>query len=275
MTSDPRDFPFDFASYCRRVGLQQTPAVSEEGLHRLHAAQFYSIPFENFDIQLGRGIGLEPWVVFEKLVNRPRGGYCFELNSLMLMALGEIGFAARALLARVHLEPGISGRTHQISLVELDGRDWIMDVGFGAGGPRMPMLLSPGWQGESNLGAFRLEQREPYGWLLQSRIDDHWIDSYSFDLGYAGPMDIDLGNHYTSTSPRSRFTAKRVASIPTGTGLVSLNNFKLTEIHIGNRTTREISAGPAYLKVLADKFAIELDAVYTDLIHHGEDLTPG
>ena len=48
----------------------------------MHRAQLATIPFENFDILLGRSILLSPESLVDKLIARPRGGYCFELNGL-------------------------------------------------------------------------------------------------------------------------------------------------------------------------------------------------
>jgi N-hydroxyarylamine O-acetyltransferase len=256
---------FDTAAYLSRIGLSSAPAADEEGLRRLHECQFFSIPFENFDIQLGRGIDLEPDKLFQKLVGQRRGGYCFELNGLMLMALSALGFEARPLLARVHLETAPSGRTHQVNLVEIDGRAWIIDVGFGAGGLRCPMPLEvsrveegPGW-------AFRFERREPWGFMMQTRMVDAWKDSYSFDLSHVTDADIAVGNHYTSTSSNSHFTRNRVASLPRVRGRVSILDFLLTETDEVAKSTRAIDSGPAYLEALAEYFGIELDAEYEDL----------
>jgi N-hydroxyarylamine O-acetyltransferase len=134
----------DLDAYLARVGLSAAPGVDENGLRELHDAQFHSIPFENLDIHLGREILLDPESLSKKLVGKLRGGYCFELNGLLLLAMNALGFTARPLLARVHLGDSPTSLTHQISLVSLEGRDWIVDAGFGAGGPRRPYLLKSG-----------------------------------------------------------------------------------------------------------------------------------
>lgn len=258
-------FQLDIDAYLARVGLRHVPAPDEAGLRALQEAQFFSIPFENFDIQLGRGIRLDPAHLVRKLVQQRRGGYCFELNGLMLLVLRRIGFSARPLLARVHLDASPSARTHQANLVEIDGRSWIIDVGFGAGGLRSPMPLEmgriengPGW-------AFRFEAREPWGIFMQTREGEAWKDSYSFDLSHVTDADLELGNHYTSTSPKSHFVTQRVASAPREHGRVSIRDFTLTRLDGDTKTTQEIPSGPAYLEALSMHFGIELDATYEDL----------
>ena len=259
------DFDFATEKYLTRIGLSEVPATDETGLQALHTAQFFSIPFENFDIQLGRGVNLAPDHLCAKLVGSRRGGYCFELNGLMLMALRSLGFQVRPLLARVHLGPSPSSRTHQLNLVVLDGRPWIIDVGFGAGGLRCPMPLETGRNEEGPGWAFRLVKQEPWGYMMQSRVEGVWKDSYSFDLSHVIAADIAMGNHYTSTSPDCHFVTSRVASAPRSHGRVSLSDFTLTEIRADEKTTRQVPVGAAYLAELSTTFGIELGAEYEDL----------
>lgn len=258
-------FSGEIEAYLARVGLSARPQPDEVGLHALHRAQFYTIPFENFDIQLGRGINLDPQHVFTKLVQHRRGGYCFELNGLMLRVLRQLGFAARPLLARVHLEAKPSGRTHQLNLVELAGRPWVVDVGFGAGGLRCPLPLELGRIEEGSDGAFRFVAREPWGFMMQTREQGQWRDSYSFDLSDVTDADIAVGNHYTSTSPATHFVRNRIAGLPQVGGRVTLRDFTVTESDGDEKTTREVPAGPQYLAELAATFGIALDAEYADL----------
>ena len=87
---------FDASAYLQRIGLTACPTVDLAGLKQLHQAHYYSIPFENFDIPLDRGIDVAPSAIFNKLVTQQRGGYCFETNGLLLLALQHFGFQCRA-----------------------------------------------------------------------------------------------------------------------------------------------------------------------------------
>jgi N-hydroxyarylamine O-acetyltransferase len=223
------------------------------------------MPFENFDILLGRGIALEPAALCNKLVYRARGGYCFELNGLFLMALHAIGFEARPLLARVHLVDPPSGREHQLSLVTLQGRRWIADVGFGSFGFRAPIPLEFNRPTTHDGLTFRLVEAEPFGVMLQLLKKGRWLDLYSFDLGRVFPADIAVGNHFTSTHPSSLFTFARVAALLTPTGRVSLLNRTLRIVTTGAEHVQELAEGQAYLDALKTHFGIELDASYEAL----------
>jgi arylamine N-acetyltransferase len=50
-----------------------------------------TVPFENLDIHLGQPISLEPSDLFQKVVSGERGGYCFELNGLLVLVLEDVG----------------------------------------------------------------------------------------------------------------------------------------------------------------------------------------
>jgi N-hydroxyarylamine O-acetyltransferase len=243
-------------AYLHRVGLACAPAIDAAGLAALHRAQFFTIPFENFDVLSGRGVDLDPDVVFDKLITRRRGGYCFELNGLMLRILRSLGFDARPLLARVHLTDPPSGRTHQLNLVQFEDEAWVMDVGFGAGGPRAPLLFREGVT-DCGIASFELSRRNPWGWMLLTLASGGWNPSYSFDMGHVTAEDIEVGNHYTSTSPKTHFTQIATVSLPTPEGRISLRDLDLTEVDASGERTRRIDP-KCYLEFIQSTFGIEL-----------------
>jgi N-hydroxyarylamine O-acetyltransferase len=258
-------FRFDSRHYLQKLCLSGEIRPNLQGLKTLQRAQLFNIPFENFDIQLGRGIDLDPAPLYEKLVRRPRGGYCFELNGLLLMALRDFGFEVRPLLARVHLTGVPSGRGHQVSLVELDGRKWIADAGFGKDTPPGPLALQIGEVQELGGQSFRLADGGRFGTMLQKLEENQWRNLYSFDMEYVFEADIAYGNHYTSTSPNSFFTTSRLAAKPFEDGWAVLFNYRLTLIRNGREQVIDLPDGPGYLDALKTHFGIELDAPYEAL----------
>ncbi len=249
---------FDLDAYLGRIGLAAPPPVSEDGLRALHQAQVFTIPFENLDIHLGRGIDVAPGAIFDKLVRHPRGGYCFELNGLLFQALRVLGFEARRVLARVFIEPGQpSGRTHLAILVRLGGRDWLCDAGFGGGTPRHPLPF------ETDRVAAQFDDRyrltgHPLGIMLQNDAGQGFRDYYCFTDEPVIAADIALGNHYTSTAPASRFVLHRTAVLPSAAGRQSLIDYQLLLTGAGEKQRREIAGGQAYLNCLRDIFGIDL-----------------
>ncbi|WP_294392339.1 arylamine N-acetyltransferase [uncultured Sphingomonas sp.] len=227
---------FDLDLYLARIGLSARPDPDAVGLVALQRAHRLSIPFENLDVLLGRGIAIDSGAVFAKLVTARRGGYCFEHNRLFLDALNALGFVARPLLARVWLgQPGpIPPRTHTLALVTIDGQDWIADAGFG-GSYAPPMPLAEGETASAPDGAtFHLAHDPLHGWMLEREGDHRFTDGrttsagrhpqFSFTLDPVFPADLALSNHWTSTAPESRFRQTSIVSLVLPQGFASLTD---------------------------------------------------
>ena len=256
---------FDRDAYLRRVGLDGTVGNTEEGLAALHRAQTFAIPFENLDIHLGRGVSLAPETLFDKMVNHRRGGYCFELNSLFGMALDAFGFERRLLLARSQRRGAPTSRTHMLNLVHLDGRDWIADPGFGPIQIREPMPFEHGRIDTQDGQKFRMIDGGRFGTMMQYHEHDVWKDWYSFDMEHVWPVDIEMGNYFTSTHPDVYFTQARIAVRTIPFGKITLTDFILREYAGEKVTETTLEPGPAYLDSLEAKFDIVLDAPYEAL----------
>ena len=226
---------FDLDSYLARVNLPARVTTDAEGLGRLQREHRLAIPFENLDVRLGRGIGIDSATVFDKLVTARRGGYCFEHNRLFMDALTALGFGVRPLLARVWLGADVAPPlTHTLSLVTIGERDWIADAGFGASYAPV-MALTDGWQADAPDGAvFRLERHDEHGWMLSRKGDPGstdgrgvgtgWQPQYSFHETAVFDADLALSNHWTATAPESRFTRMTIASIVLPHGLAGLTD---------------------------------------------------
>ncbi|MGR5378905.1 arylamine N-acetyltransferase family protein [Vibrio harveyi] len=258
----------DLQAYLKKVGISQSLNINTDTLLLLHNAQHRRLPFENFDIALGRGISVAEQDIINKLIYRERGGYCYELNALLFNVLKTIGFDARPLLGRVHLSGTPSGRTHQFTLVTMGEDKWIVDVGFGSNTPRAPLPFVLNQDIHTDLQTFRFIEHELVGYMLQVQSYDdpeQWIDLYSLDFEHVFDGDIVCGNHYTSTSPNSHFTSSRVAALATDSGIITLFNHSLKYRANVEVVEIELEAGETYLSALKTHFGIALDADYSSL----------
>ncbi len=254
-------FPLD--AYLERIGAGGPFDTGAESLHRLHTAQVFAIPFENLDIHLGRDISLAPAALAEKLIGRRRGGYCFELNGLLSLALGALGHAPRPCLARVlYGRPGPGPRTHQVLLLELGGRTWLADVGFGGPGLRAPIPLEPGRVDAQYGERYRLRRDPSLGLVLQQESGEGWQDLYAFSAELTLPADIDMANFFTSRWPGSPFRQRRICALAMPSGRVTLSDFELAIRQGGTLRRETLEPGPAYLEALVTHFGLELDVAY-------------
>ncbi|HEV3004877.1 MAG TPA: arylamine N-acetyltransferase, partial [Pirellulales bacterium] len=162
------DAALDLEAYLDRIGFQGAVAPTLDALDALHYAHATSIPFENLDIQLGRPIKIDLESIQAKLVLRGRGGYCFEQNTLFAAVLELFGFRVTSLAARVRKgATRVLPRTHMLLEVHVEGSSWLADVGFGTGGPLLPIAMSPGRVSRQFAWSFRVVE-EPGFLVLQS-----------------------------------------------------------------------------------------------------------
>jgi N-hydroxyarylamine O-acetyltransferase len=253
----------DLDAYLERVGHDGPVGVTEECLQSLHQGHVRRIPFENLEIHLGRGMPLEVDAVEEILVRRRRGGYCFQMNTLFHSVLEAIGFRADRLRARVWTgRAELPPASHQLLRVELDGRPFLADVGFGGGGLSRAIPLSPGTAFEQPAFTFRVVKspRCP-GLMFQKREGEDWLDVFSFELAPAPAVDFLHANYFLSHSPDSFFVQNRVVSLATVHGWTSLFNRTLKVRERGREEERTVADGEELGEVLRDHFGIELREV--------------
>jgi N-hydroxyarylamine O-acetyltransferase len=134
----------DLDAYFDRIRWGGAPLPSHATLAGILAAHMSAIPFENIDVLLGRGIRLDLEGLQAKLVSARRGGYCFEHASLLAAVLAQLGFKPVPHLARVVLMAPrtVASRGHMFLTVPLPEGRFLVDPGFGALAPRIPVPVA-------------------------------------------------------------------------------------------------------------------------------------
>ena len=124
----------DVEKYLARIGFSGAAEVSLKCLAQLQACHQLAVPFENHDVFRERKKVLETEVLFERIVNEKRGGWCHELNGLFSWLLGELGFSVKIVSAS-NFNPEkkeFNGMfDHMALLVSLGEQQYLTDVGFG------------------------------------------------------------------------------------------------------------------------------------------------
>ena len=200
---------FDTAAYLRRIAYDGSLAPAEETLRALQIAHLSTVPFENLDIHRGQLIILDEDALFTKIVQRQRGGFCYELNGLFARLLRSLGFHVALLAAQFPREPGVFAPEcdHLALRVAVPGDDtrWLVDVGAGRGSFLTPLRAEMDTeQTETATGvSFRLVQ-EGARWRLQRREAGlAWAPLYAVSPRPRRLADFRGGCHYHQTSPDS------------------------------------------------------------------------
>ncbi|KAL6410745.1 arylamine N-acetyltransferase [Ilyonectria robusta] len=202
------------------------------------------IPFESVSVHLGKNvhyqdsdpipyqegkgnIDVSPNALFNKIVTRGMGGYCFELNGLFAIVLRSLGYTITNHSARVYAYQGKtpedagwswSALSHQTTHVhfaedEMSGENIIpegwkapsggtgvtfhCDVGFGVGQPREPILINTETASNHHiherLPPFREADGVPAGYTLYHKL----YDNESSKLAGSSAFKLAPMYHYT------------------------------------------------------------------------------
>jgi N-hydroxyarylamine O-acetyltransferase len=244
------------AEYLARVGYDGPLAPDAATLRALHRAHLLAIPYENLDIHLGRPLALDEERIFEKIVRRRRGGWCFEMNGLFAWALREAGFSVRLLSGAVNRERAgdAAEGNHLVLLVELD-RPYLADVGFGNGFLE-PLPLEAG-EHERGGWVYGL-RREGARWFFRN----HQRGGPGFDFTLAPRELADFGGQCQAlqTSPESGFVRVAVCHRFTEESILSLRGALLTTATPADATTRVIASADEYRRVLEGRFGLAVNA---------------
>ena len=262
------------AAWLQRIGIDQAPeAPTLPLLDALIAGQLAHIPFENLDALLGRSVSIDLPAVFDKLVRQGRGGYCFELNTLLCAGLKALGYTVTPLAARVRWnvpEATPTGLSHMLLRVEVAHESYIADVGFGGPTPDRALSLSlPPDEGTpyrllptpvaaaSGTGFHCLDLA-----VRDASADDAgWRVIYRFDLTPQPGIDFVARNWYVSTHSDSHFTHTLMVARTDGDTRLALGNGNLSERAADGSVRKTVlTSADAVIDTLAERFHIQLDA---------------
>lgn len=230
--------------YLERIGMEKSPFLTYDYLRRLQLNHQLSVPYETLDIMYqAPNFTLKLEDVYDKVVNRGRGGYCFELNLLFGWLLRSLGFTVVDHFARfLRNSESIPMRRHRVLRVTCEGRDYIADVGVGSKCPKYPMLLSEGLEQIFDDEVYCYERDRLLGWVCMEKKGDSWRPMYSFTDEANFDIDFEAIHFYCRFNPEIEFRTKAVASIRTEEGRCTLagnefKNFTTNGVEIYTATT--------------------------------------
>lgn len=204
-----------------RIGMEaETPATPDlELLMKVQPACVTSIAYENLDILEGKAIDLSPEALFDKIVARGRGGYCFELNGLLTHMLREMGYSVTERFARyLRGEKDIPMRRHRVTVVSLPEGDYMCDVGVGEVAPRLPLKIEPGLVQHQNGETYKFERDDRHGWVLWDLYRGQWREYICFTDDEALNVDFVQPSFYCEKHPDSIFNKEPMLAIKTPDG---------------------------------------------------------
>ena len=194
-----------------RIGLDRAPAAADaDGLRVVHRAYLEHVPYEDLAVQLGETGPLDEAALTARLLSDGRGGYCFELNTVLAALLRACGFVVTHHLAVVGGEGPVN---HMALLVHLQDERWLADAGLGEGF----LEPLPFRAGRYVVGpfAYTLEREGAGTWWMGQH---EWGSVNGFRMQEdASPVSAFEAHHRRlATDPESNFVKTLVVQKPAG-----------------------------------------------------------
>jgi N-hydroxyarylamine O-acetyltransferase len=253
-------------AYLRRLGLAPETIASPglSTLARLQRAHVTTVPFETLAVtgdlrgdRAGNGVVLSVPHLYEKIVERERGGYCFELNGLFHALLAALGYDVHRAAARLVSAIRVPAN-HHVNIVELDRR-YVVDVGIGPPMLRTPLPLDGTprtdtagieWRvapSERPDAAYRVESRPP--------ADADWTARYVVGDTPRPLHYFKATNDYLQSAPESPFTGDPTVARSTAEGYRKRSGTTLIGVTQSGRREQAISPD-RWHDILEQKFGL-------------------
>ena len=244
-------------AYLERINYHDSRAATAETLRKLQLAHLRTVPFENLSIHAQQPIVLDDDALFIKIVERRRGGFCYEANGLFAALLRALHFDVFMLSAEVANTAGVFSPPfdHMALMVSLEQR-WLVDVGFGESF-REPLLLDEAREQVQGNRVYRVFSEGDYFILMQRDNGSEWRAQYRFTLQPHEYADYAERCRYHQTSPESHFTRSRICSRATEEGRLTLSETHLiTTSETGGRQERPLTSQEEYASLLREQFGV-------------------
>jgi N-hydroxyarylamine O-acetyltransferase len=152
-----------------------------ETLQLLTKHYLLAVPYENLDFALNIPFSANILKIYDKIVNRNRGGICYESNTLFAYFLKSLGFDVKMILAKVEDLTYIGYDYPHLALwVQLNDTDYLVDVANGQN-VREPMpLYDEEYMSIAENNEYKITQNKGMFTLLVNHKHKGWSPRYHF-----------------------------------------------------------------------------------------------
>lgn len=218
--------------FFERIGLDKDTKIEHtyEFLKKVQYNAVISIAYENLDILDKKPLLLDYDSLFEKIVERKRGGYCFEVNGLLSWFLTEAGFEVKNHFSRfLRDENEIPMRRHRVLSVKCDDGVYFCDIGIGQVAPRYPVKIEEGVVCEQFGEKYKFEKSDVHGWLLTDFRKGQWNEFLGFTEEPQYDVDFIQPSFYCECHPDSVFNKQPMLAIKTADGRKTIDGMVYKE----------------------------------------------
>lgn len=249
-------------AYLDRIGYTGSTEPTAQTLSALQYAHLQTVPYENLDILRSVPLSLRVDALYDKIVTRHRGGYCFELNELFGWLLRALGFEVVDYFARFLAdEPAIPKRRHHVLGVTIPatGERYMADVGVGVGSPNWPLRMEYGVEQPQGDVIYRFDLDAFLGWVVKKNVRGTWSSLFSFTEEPQLPIDFDAISFFCEHSSLSPFNKEAMVAMRTPTGRYTLDGDTFKRFDGDSVETWEEPTEEARNETLARLFGLTLE----------------
>ncbi len=248
----------DIKQYLKRINYVDSIDPVFDVLSKLQVMHLMHVPFENLDIHNSTKIDLAN--LFDKIVTRKRGGFCYELNGHFYELLKEIGFTVKRVSARVYdsKKEYSAEFDHMALVVTIKEDNYLVDVGFGEFA-FYPVKIALNKDTSDPRGIFRIENfDDSYKVIKKKNAAGEFVPEYRFTETERQFEEFYERCNYHQTNNESHFMQKRICSLPTKDGRITLTGDILKITKNGEITERRLSNEQEVREELWNYFGIKL-----------------
>mmetsp|Transcript_14213 Transcript_14213/g.21004 ORF Transcript_14213/g.21004 Transcript_14213/m.21004 type:complete len:305 (+) Transcript_14213:75-989(+) len=264
--------------YLRAIGIVSSRGCSLspsfENLCELQRRHLDTFAFSSVDPRLGNNktlLSLDTKSLFETIVLKKRGGYCFQQNKLFYDVLQHLGYTVRLVLGRVtnnrekNFRPGL---THRFTVVSFpQQRSFAVDVSFGSKCPPAPVPLEQGREmiDKDYSRKFRVyhssnDDPDPMHMQVFLPMDGIWFTTFKFNLAMTySEADSEVGHFYSHQHPAAIFVNHLYVSKRRTEDILQLHNLSLQIINPYDGKvveTNDVTSSTELQMILRDLFDI-------------------
>ncbi|MGI6217822.1 MAG: arylamine N-acetyltransferase family protein [Coriobacteriales bacterium] len=248
----------DLDSYLSRIGMARRNP-SADYLDELIFMHQCKVPFEDLDPhEKHKCVSLGIRDLFDKVVMRKRGGFCFELNAIFGALLRVLGFEVQPSMARVLMFPmPYAPCTHRVNIVTIDGERYLADVGFGGPEPAFALKLEEGFERTGHGQTFAIAKHDDYWWDLLYDSSKGRINPLRFATVPSEETDFIALSYYQSANPESHFVNTRIVNLRTPNGNLEITGSEFTRREGSEVSKIQIESDEQLDELLSKWFGIE------------------
>jgi N-hydroxyarylamine O-acetyltransferase len=250
-------------SYFERIGYTGGREVSYETLSGIHTNHIASMPYENLDTFIGKRLSLDLEDLIQKMLVERRGGMCTEHNTFLCHVLTSLGFTVTRIISKflfLVLKGSEVATMHTILKVDLDNKQYLVDVGSGSFSPPHPLEI--GYESElvyPNNPPKRLLTCINNTYAYQYLIRGKWVDIFVGNLEERFGIDWEVSFWYGSTCPRSKYWYSIILERVLKDQIISFkDNYLKHKFLDGSFTSKTLTTREKLLEALSEHFGIFL-----------------